>query len=154
MAHSRVAAKSMLIKAQQLDVSLTNLTLHKLLYFAHGLMLARHDRALVDQPFHAWKYGPVLESLYHDLKPFGTSPVTPESWFVESWDSLPPGTFEEEDAIESILTQFGNQPAVALIEISHDSKGPWSAVYAANTQSSAIDDDQIKKYFKKHLTEL
>src|SRR6476469_5017940 len=100
MAHPRVAAKSMLEQAQPLDLSLTNLTLHKLLYFAHGLLLARHEVALVDEPFHAWKYGPVLESLYHDLKLFGTSPVTPDSWFVATWDSLPPDATEEQEAIE------------------------------------------------------
>lgn len=154
MAHSRVAAKSMLVQAELLSLSLTNLTLHKLLYFAHGLLLARHGRPLVDEPFQAWKYGPVLESLYHDLKPFGTSPVLPGSWFVATWDMLPPEAIDEAQAIDSILKQFGDQSAITLIDISHDSKGPWSGVYAANNQSIAIDDEQIKNYFRQHLREM
>lgn len=83
MAHSRVAAKSMLVQVGLL--SLINLTLYKLLHFAHGLLRARHDRPLVDEPFQVWKYGPVPESLYHELKPFGASPVLPKSWFVATW---------------------------------------------------------------------
>lgn len=151
MAHARVAAKTMLVQAERLSLSLTNLTLHKLLYLAHGLLLARHDCALVDQPFQAWKYGPVLESLYHDLKPFGTSPIFPNSWFVSTWAMLPPEATNEAQAIESILEQFGDRSAIALIQISHDSNGPWSAVYAGKTRSIAIDDEQIKSYFRHHL---
>jgi uncharacterized phage-associated protein len=141
----------MLQKADGLGLSLTNLKLHKLLYLAHGLMLAKYERPLLDdEPFAAWKYGPVVESLYHDLKVFGSNTINADSPFIASWPSLERRS-QEEHAVESILKQFGAKSAGTLIDITHRPDGPWHSVFDAYTPSITIDDDKIKEYFKKHL---
>ena len=151
MGNARTLAKSMLVKADSLGLSLTNLKLQKLLYLAHGLALAKYDRPLVDEvEFSAWKYGPVLESLYHDLKVFGSSSIKADSPFIAGWDSVPEGSTED-GVIGSILKQFGEKSAGTLIEITHKTDGPWHEVYDASTPSITIDDQKIKAYFKKHL---
>jgi len=141
----------MLEKAEEFGLSLTNLKLHKLLYLAHGLMLAKYDRPLLEgEPFAAWKYGPVVESLYHDLKVFGASKINADSSFISNWKSLD-GETDEVTAIAAILKQFGTKSAGALIDTTHRSDGPWHAVFEENTPNVKIDDDEIKNYFKKHL---
>ena len=151
MGSSRTVAKSMLEKADELGLSITNLKLHKLLYLAHGLALAKFDRPLLDgDQFAAWKYGPVVESLYHDLKVFGSSAIKSDSPFVAGWPSLAKDS-QEEKVVESILRQFGTKSAGTLIDITHKTDGPWHEVFDASTSSISIDDEKIKTYFKKHL---
>lgn len=151
MGSPRTVARSMLEKADELGLSLTNLKLHKLLYLAHGLALAKYDCPLLDgEKFAAWKYGPVMESLYHDLKVFGSSTIKSDSPFVAGWSSVAKGS-PEDKAIESILKQFGTKSAGTLIDITHKSDGPWHAVFDAHTPSITIDDEKIKDYFKKYL---
>ncbi len=47
--------------ATQKKIVLTQLSLLKLLYFAHGWYLVYFAQPLVRQDFKAWKYGPVVE---------------------------------------------------------------------------------------------
>ncbi|MGH1558477.1 Panacea domain-containing protein [Caulobacter segnis] len=61
----------MLSLAEDAGVAITNLALQKLVYFAHGLMIVRHDRPLVDGYFEAWEYGPVHPLLYGSFKSAG-----------------------------------------------------------------------------------
>lgn len=49
--------------------------LHKLLYYAHGWYLAVVGKPLLNETVSAWKHGPVVPSLYYDLKRFGARPV-------------------------------------------------------------------------------
>lgn len=151
MGNARTIAKSMLSKADELGLSLTNLKLHKLLYLAHGLSLAKFDRPLVDDElFSAWKYGPVIESLYHDLKVFGSSVIKPDSPFIAGWGRVDNNSVDDA-VIRSILKQFGTKSAGTLIDITHKPDGPWHAVFDAFTPSITIDDEQIKEYFKRYL---
>jgi len=46
--------------------------LQKLIYFAHGWHLGLIRHPLVDELFEAWEYGPVVPSIYHEFKMFGS----------------------------------------------------------------------------------
>jgi len=52
-------ANLMLHEAARIDITITHLTLQKLLYFAHGLSLVRYGQPLVLGYFEAWRLGPV-----------------------------------------------------------------------------------------------
>jgi uncharacterized phage-associated protein len=49
-------------------VDLTHLKIQKLLYFAQGWHLAYFDFPLFEDPVEAWKYGPVVTSVYYALR--------------------------------------------------------------------------------------
>ena len=49
---------------------ITQMQLHKLLYYAHGWYLAVVGKPLLNEMIGAWKHGPVVPSLYYDLKKF------------------------------------------------------------------------------------
>lgn len=40
----------------------------KMAHIAHGYSLAIHNEPLVDEAVEAWKYGPVVPSLYYRAK--------------------------------------------------------------------------------------
>src|SRR5262245_26249764 len=56
------------------------LKLQKLLYFAHGWHLAITGAPLLDEPIEAWQYGPVVSSIYHEFKHFGSRAITHGTW--------------------------------------------------------------------------
>lgn len=147
----RSVARTMIGKAQTMGISLTALSLQKLIYFAHGLMLAKHGRPLVRETFQAWKYGPVLEPLYHDLKVFGPSSIGKDSLFVKNWDELPLSAKNERRCISSVLTQLGRQTAGRLVDIAHDPNGPWAKVFESKVAGIDISNDAIKRYFDTKL---
>ena len=66
-----------LAKKEKIEIS--NLKLIKLMYIAQGLSLSLSDRALFPDPIEAWKYGPVISSIYHEFKHFGRNPIKEQS---------------------------------------------------------------------------
>jgi uncharacterized phage-associated protein len=151
MYEPKLAAKTLLLEASKSGISITNLKIQKLLYLAHGLLLARTDSALVSETFQAWKYGPVIESLYHQLKVFGPDAISANDTFVKYWSPLPEFATDANKAISDVLAQFGNLSSRALVNLSHDPNGPWQLAYTATTASSEISEASIKEYFKQHL---
>lgn len=145
---ARMAAKSMISMAEETGLRLTNLKIQKLLYFAHGLMLARHNESLVQETFQAWKYGPVLENLYHALKIFGPSEILHESIFIKHWEEIPKENTKAYKAIKDVLDQLGGLSGGRLIEISHHEAGPWHSVYHASETNIQIENSLIKEYFE------
>lgn len=145
---SRMAAKTMISIAAEKGMRLTNLKLQKLLYFAHGLMLVRHGESLVRENFQAWKYGPVLESLYHELKVFGPSDIPRDSIFIARWEEIPLTNTHALSSIKDVLDELGNSSGSRLIEISHDKAGPWYAVYKGSDLNIDIDNTRIRDYFR------
>src|SRR5256885_15287234 len=55
--------------------SVTPMKLQKLIYFAHGWYWAIKNEPLIDESVEAWKYGPVIPSVYHAFKHYGTDSI-------------------------------------------------------------------------------
>ncbi|MGL6349555.1 MAG: Panacea domain-containing protein, partial [Aeromonas sp.] len=68
-------AEAILRAAKREGRSLTPMQLIKLTYIAHGWSLAVANRDLFTDRIEAWKYGPVIPSLYQATKRFGRSPI-------------------------------------------------------------------------------
>lgn len=128
--------------------SLTNLSLQKLAYFCHGWHLAIFDAPLVDEAFEAWRFGPVLPSVYHKLKVFSSNWIPSDYPLVLSEAPLDT-TSEASKLIDRVLEVYGNYSGFDLVNLSHHSDGPWSSVWqGGGLSSSVIDDESIKQYFK------
>jgi len=152
--NAREVTKTLLEIAEAEGNPVTNLKVQKLLYFAHGLCLAKYDLPLVaGESFQAWRYGPVIESLYHHLKIFGDSQIPPSSPFLSTWNVLGNGAEDTQrrSCLYSIFKQFGAMPGGRLIEISHDKNGPWASTYRDNSFGIEVPNSEIKNYFLTKL---
>ena len=64
------------IICERSNYTLSNLILHKILYLINLEYVGLNNKSLIDDEcFEAWDYGPVISSLYHKFKIFGSSNI-------------------------------------------------------------------------------
>lgn len=83
---ARQVAEWFLVWGEQNEGTLSNLKVQKLLYYAQGHYLGEHGVSLFDDPVQAWAHGPVVKSVYHDLKRFGSDAVDVDLVVSDSFD--------------------------------------------------------------------
>jgi len=127
----------------------------KLVYYAHGWSLALLNRPLIDEQVQAWKYGPVVASVYHAFKFFGEEPITElTAEFKDdgkAYTPVVPSNTDERKLLERVWERYGHFSGVQLSNMSHEADSPWSYAWRENTEglrSYAIDNRQIERYFK------
>ncbi|QCA04854.1 Panacea domain-containing protein [Pantoea vagans] len=79
MAYSAIAvANAFIERAKEGKIpDLTPMKVQKLLFYTQSWYARLYDgEQLIDDSFARWKFGPVITSLYHDLKAYGYRPVT------------------------------------------------------------------------------
>jgi len=131
----------------------------KLCYYAHGWHLAITNDALLDEAVEAWKFGPVVPSVYHAFKEFGAFAITKRATVIEP--SLSSGfrivtpelnltEFLAQRAsrvIEKVWEKYSPLSATSLSNLSHVEGSPWKVTYDPNVRNKDIPNDVIKKYF-------
>lgn len=65
---AKAVANEFLHLAKDEGRSVTPMQLLKLVYFAYGWYWAFADDRLLDERVQAWKYGPVVPSVYHEFE--------------------------------------------------------------------------------------
>ncbi|MDC4872757.1 DUF4065 domain-containing protein, partial [Acinetobacter baumannii] len=80
----------------------TPMQLLKLVYIAHGWMLALFNRPLFNEKVEAWKYGPVIPELYEAVKHYKANPVKELS--VNSDDAF---DIQEQGVIDYVINAYG-----------------------------------------------
>ena len=140
------------------DKQITPLKMQKLVYFAHGWHLALFDEPLIAETIQAWKYGPVISSLYRKLKPYGDSPIdspvrvlTQDGYLAASLSREGWSKQEVSNAravIARVWEQYGKFSASQLTTITHSSDSPWSQVPDKERPERPIPNRLISEYFK------
>lgn len=152
------AANFFIQKAKEDDVVMTQLKLIKILYFAYGWVLATMNEKLFDEPIEAWKYGPVVPSVYHEFKRFGKSQIDCFSTTLnlDNFDIVTPYVRKSEQSttvLEKVWDIYKHLSAPALVRLSHEKDSPWDKHYADGVMGIKIPDDDIKPYFHEKITE-
>src|SRR5713226_2625981 len=73
---ARAVANLLLDVADSRNLWLTQMSLLKIIYFAHGWYLSETGNSLIKQDFEAWEYGPVVKVVRDEFKTFGRSRIT------------------------------------------------------------------------------
>ena len=68
-------ANSIIRIARSYKINLDPLKLQKIIYFAHCKSLLERNQILITEPFHAFSFGPLITSIYHEYKKYGNNPV-------------------------------------------------------------------------------
>lgn len=137
---------------------LTLLRLIKYVYIAYGFAMAILDKVIIDKRFdtvQAWKYGPVIPSVYHSFKHNGNNPITRKSEIAKSESEDGNLNFftpeVTDDGIKMILDfvweRYRNMSTSDLIELLHREDTPWAYCYRAG-KNVEIPDEITSVYYK------
>lgn len=130
--------------ASEEDRRLTPMQLVKLSYMAHGFSLAIKDRPLLDEPVEAWRYGPVIPSLYRKLKTHGNGGVDKAISRFFSTESL---ASEDADLIAAVYKKYGRLTGGQLSFLTHKVGTPWHDAYRSNEYGIELDNASIRRHY-------
>lgn len=149
MASARAVANEFIRLAEEDGRNFTPLQIIKLAYIAHGWMLALYHRPLIDDRIEAWKYGPVIPSLYHDLKQFGagsvTHPLTRRGFFSDG----PPLDEHEKDLVAQVYRVYGKMTGIQLSRLTHQQGTPWASTWTPESRGVPISNDLIEEHYRR-----
>lgn len=124
---------------------LSNLQLQKMLYMADMIFTGMNGRRLIDEDFEAWDYGPVIPTLYHRCKSFGSKPVPDIFWGVGNIDGTP-----EAEILEDAWRNLRGRTPGQLVENTHWEQGAWAKHYAPGARGIKIPTgDMIEEYRRR-----
>lgn len=126
--------------------SLTNLEIQKILYIADMNYIGQTGERLISEPFEAWSYGPVLPSLYHDLKIFGSDKVKRVGGHTSDISNTPQGRI-----IGKAYAALKDSSARDLVRNTHWEEGAWATVYSPGSRHVKISDEAMKNEYKKRI---
>ena len=132
------------------DKKIDPMKLVKLVYLCHGLHLGLGDGPLLLEKPQAWKYGPVIPSLYYAVRDFGRSGV--KGRIYEGVTSgLPQLTSRQREIIDVAHAVYGKYTGFELSDMTHRKNTPWHKVWTKKRKNAVIPDDEIKQHFAKML---
>ncbi len=152
----KAVANYFLDLAEKSGKPLDPMKMQKLVYFAHGWYLLNYNEPLLNEKIQAWKFGPVIQSLYHEFKAFGNNPIDrkakEESWIglvrKETVPIIPVDDTKTRQFLDSFWEVYSKFSGVALSNLTHRPGTPWEKTYAADVRENEIDDNLILEYFK------
>lgn len=119
----------------------------KLVYIAHGWYLGITDKTLIDENPEAWRYGPVIASLYAKYKSFGGNIIKQSKKYSTNI------TEEDSKFLKRIFEVYGKFSGIELSAKTNQYDTPWSKVWIQiknkKFMSVQIPENDIRDYYKK-----
>ncbi|MBR9864893.1 MAG: SocA family protein [Rhodobacteraceae bacterium] len=144
MKSSKTVANEFVRLASEAQESLTPMQLLKLVYIAHGWMLALYNRPLIRDDVQAWQYGPVIPSLYNKIRRFKSGPVTQVS--AEEGETL---DHAEVSIVRQVYEKYGHLSGPALSRLTHADGTPWHITYVPHSFGDVIPNDLIEDHYSR-----
>lgn len=138
-------------------VECTHLKLEKLVYLCFADYLCKYGKELYNDEIYAYKYGPVVESVYEKYKRSGKSEIEYEdekeidATNIKEMPSRSRILFAE-DGIEKIksidetLQNYEYLSAKELVDVTHKTNTPWYMAGKGKEKYVIIKNEIIKKY--------
>lgn len=146
----RAVANAFIQRSLDEDNPITPMEVQKLMFFAHGWMLGIHGKPLHYDEWEAWRYGPVLPVIYHNLSYFVADPVTDTIRFADPQD------FDDAEStiINYIHREYRPIGAIRLSNLTHAKGSPWEQTRKKRWGNNVIiPNDLIQRYFHRKAVE-
>ncbi len=133
------------------------LKLMKLSYISVGYCLY-FDFDPIEEDIEAWKYGPVIPSIWYEFKHNGINTNIDELGIDNPFENEPP-TIEICDnntnkhmvgIISYVVDRYKGDSGWNLVTKTHDKNAPWDKYYVEG-KNNIIPKEDIKEYYKKNL---
>lgn len=139
------------------NMPVSNLKLQKLLYYiqAASLVEENYNKKMFADNISAWKYGPVVESVYHNFKWYVdkeiTEKVTEKDLFFEfdqddQYDPSKVISKEDKDLICKVIDSYKDYSALKMVNKTHE-EDPWKSAFFSN--EDYIEVESIKRFYSE-----
>lgn len=138
---------------EAVDENLTQMKLHKLMYYAQGVKLAVFSERLFDEELLAWTHGPVVRSIFSRFqgsRELENNLVTEEE--LNDYRTIT-ANIEDNMVLEAVYDKFGGFSAGELRNMTHN-ETPWLESWEKGNGKSSISDESIKQYFRDNIVEV
>lgn len=137
---------------------LTPLQIINLVFISHGYTLALTNKPLISEPVEAWKYGPIIPSLYHALSKYGTAYVM--YTIYDNVDIRMDPDHEKllrdklgnmHEIVDRVMNTHDHLSGSELSRLTHKKGTPWRKYYTNDELGAVMPDGEIRKYYKKQM---
>lgn len=135
--------------------SVTNLKVQKIMYYIQAAFLLE-NRMAFDENIRAWRYGPVIKSVYDGFKIYGSREITKVKQkkdmvieggkieFIDTTDDYKNIDIKDKELIDKVLKKQMQYNSYELVDRTHE-EYPWKV--ASRCSNDIIQTDLIKSYF-------
>ncbi|WP_239350089.1 Panacea domain-containing protein [Snodgrassella communis] len=133
MAYSAVSVANSIIKlANEKGVNdLTPMKLQKLMYFTQFFYLKNFHELLINDNFVRWKFGPVIPSIYYQLKVYGANRInsyirqlSPNNEAIVYM--MADDDYRGQAVLNKVFEKLGSLDAIQLSALTHRNTSSWS----------------------------
>lgn len=136
---------------------MTTMKLIKLVYFGYAWYYALFNKKLFSEKIEAWRYGPVIPSIYHEFKRFNSKPI--DSFSINyslATEEITYPIVRSDDAdivqlLSAVWKVYRKKNGFELSEITHESNSPWHHAYEQG-ENTPLRDEQIKERAKEAIS--
>ena len=130
-----VVANEFLRLGEKDKVPTDPMKLQKLVYLAHGWHLAFLGTPLIQEGIEAWRYGPVVPSLYRKFKDFRSNPITgPIDATVQNIG------LEDKRLIRAVWDKYKGNTSIELSMYTHEAGYAWELSRRGHEQDWSSPD--------------
>ncbi len=135
---------------------ISNLRLQKLLYFVQGQFILEKSKFCFEDELEAWKYGPVVPSVYSFYKYYGNFSIEERPEYAIDWQTgkiqdvyFDDNKIREEDKsiINTIVKNAQEYSVNQLVNITHQ-QSPWKVAVKTGL-NSVITKESLKDFFNQ-----
>jgi uncharacterized phage-associated protein len=156
MEKSLTIANYFIKKAMQTGAELTPMKLIKLVYIANGWYLALKKEPLIDENVEAWKFGPVVPTVYYQFRKFYKGQI--DSYYTDSLTGTTPMPVDAAliQFLDRIWQVYGKYNGMQLSALTHQQGTPWFEVWhhqGGNIRNSVvIGSEIIREHYLQKMT--
>ncbi|WP_114356163.1 MULTISPECIES: Panacea domain-containing protein [Rhodopseudomonas] len=153
---AREIANYLLDYADGKRLSLTQISLLKLIYFCHGWYLVYKQRPLIKNEFEAWQNGPVVKVVRDAFKHHGSSKISSRAKKFdllsgEIYEVVPNLLEADQKFVEEIFDLYKGFGPWDLRDLTHDEGSPWEKLWNSDKVVARfgmrIRDEEILAHF-------
>jgi uncharacterized phage-associated protein len=158
MENSLAIANYFIKKSLDEGEELTPMKLLKLVYIAHGWYLGLNGTALLDEGVEAWRYGPVVPSVYREFKKYGNNQISQLGYiFTDQMQIVTPMADENKiQFLDKIWDVYKKYNGLELSTLTHEPGTPWDIVWntenGKDIQGAIIRNNLIEQHYKLKKT--
>jgi len=143
-------------KSLETGIPVTNMKLVKLVYIAHGWYLGLTGQPLIGEGAEAWKYGPVIPSIYYSFNTYGGNPINQIAYTITpsgQTSNYPLSDPSLNEFLDKVWDVYSGYSAIELSAFTHQENTPWNETWnkggGSSTNGVVIPNEAIKSHYEQ-----